>query len=311
VRVVSLLPGATEILWALNLGAYVVATSHECDYPEEARSRPRVVHTLVDPTRPSREVDRQVRQLVGEGRPVFLVDLDRIRQLRPDVVITQAVCEVCAVGPTQVLPLAEALPGVRVVRLAATSLEGVWEDVRRIADACGVPERGRDLVGRLRAQVQAVSDAVAGRPRPRVACVEWLDPPYVAGHWVPEMVALAGGTDVLGEPGRPSWRTTWDRVAQADPHVVVLMPCGFSVHGAWQRLPELADQPAFLGLRALRDGNVHVVDANAHFSRPGPRLVDGLRTLAALLHPRCGFTPTARRVTLRGILATSRARRKA
>ncbi len=310
-RVVSLLPGATEILWALDLGAHVVAVTHECDTPEEVQSRPRVVHTVVDPTRPSREVDRRVRELAREGRPVFLVDVDLIRQLRPDVVISQAVCEVCAVGPTQVLPLAEALPDVRVVRLAATSLEGVWEDVQRIADACGVPERGRDLVGRLRTQIQAVSEAVAGRPRARVACVEWLDPPYVAGHWVPEMVSLAGGTDVLGEPGRPSWRTTWDRVAQADPDVVVLMPCGFSLQGAWERLPEVANEPSFLRLRAFRQGGVYLVDANAQFSRPGPRLVDGLRTLAALLHPDCGFAPTARRVTPQDLLATPGAGRNA
>jgi iron complex transport system substrate-binding protein len=297
VRVVSLLPGATEILFALGLGPHVVGTSHECDHPEEARLRPRVVRTVVDPTRPSQEVDRRVRELVASGRPVFLVDLDQIRALRPDVVISQAVCEVCAVGPRHVVPLHEALPGVRMVYLQATSLEGVWEDVRRVAEACGVPGRGRALIGQLQDAVRAVSAAVAGRPRVRVACVEWLDPPYVAGHWVPQMVRWAGGQDVLGEPGRPSWRTTWDQVDRAEPEVVVLMPCGFSLEAAWDRRAELAAQPAFLGLRALREGFVYVVDANAQFSRPGPRLVEGLRTLAALLHPGCGFEPVARRLT--------------
>lgn len=297
VRVVSLLPAATEILWALGLGAQVVAVSHECDHPEEARTRPRVVRAWVDPARPSREVDGRVRELVASGQPVFFVDLEAIRELRPDVVVSQAVCEVCAVGPDRVRPLQDALPGVRVVSLQATSLGGVWEDVLRVAEACGVLHRGRELVARLRAEVDAVAAAVAGRARPRVACVEWLDPPYVAGHWVPEMVALAGGQDVLGEPGRPSWRTTWERVAEADPDVVVLMPCGYSVQGTWDRRGELADQPAFLRLRALRQGAVYAVDANAHFSRPGPRLVDGLRTLAALLHPGCGFEPVARRLS--------------
>lgn len=305
-RVVSLLPAATEILWALGLGDRVVGVSHECDHPEEARTRPRVVRTSVDASRPSREVDRQVRELVASGRPVFSVDLERIRQLRPDVVVSQGVCDVCAVGPGQVLPLQEALPGVRVLSLQATSLEGVWEDVLRVADACGAPERGRALVGRLRDEVEAVAAAVRGRPRPRVACVEWLAPPYVAGHWVPEMVDLAGGQDALGEPGRPSWRTTWERVAEADPDAVVLMPCGYSVQGAWDRRGELTD-PAFSGLRALREGRVYVVDANAHFSRPGPRLVDGLRTLAALLHPDCGFEPTARRLSSQDLAAAARA----
>lgn len=304
-RVASLLPSATEILFALGLGSHVVATSHECDHPAEARLRPRVVRTVVDPSRPSQEVDRQVRELASAGRPVFLVDLQQIRTLRPTVVVTQAVCEVCAVGPRQVVPLADALPGVRVVRLQATSLEGVWEDVLRVAEACGVPERGRALASQLRDAVRAVTAAVAGRPRLRVACVEWLDPPYVAGHWVPEMVWRAGGQDVMGEPGRPSWRTTWSQVDGADPEVVVLMPCGFSLEAAWDRRAELAAQPAFLGLRALRHGSVYVADANAHFSRPGPRLVEGLQTLAALLHPGCGFQPLARRLTLQDLPAAA------
>ncbi len=305
VRVVSLLPAATEILWALGLGPQVVGVSHECDYPPEARTRDRVVRTAVDPHGHSREVDQQVRELLASGSPVFLVDMDRIRALRPDVVVSQAVCEVCAVGPRQVVPLQEALPGVRVVSLMATSLEGVWEDVVRVAEACRVPERGQALVARLRACVDRVVAATSGRRRPRVACVEWLDPPYVAGHWVPQMVALAGGVDVLGQAGRPSWRTTWAAVAEADPDAVVLMPCGFSADGAWRRLSEVAGDPHFLTLRALREGRVYVVDAHAHFSRPGPRLVEGLQTLAALLHPGCGFRPVARQVGLRDLPVTT------
>ncbi len=296
-RVVSLLPAATEILWALGLGSHVVGVSHECDYPEEARHRPRVVRTAVDATRPSGEVDRQVRELLASGRHVFLVDAEQIRALRPELVVAQGVCEVCAVSEREVLPLQEALPGVRVVWLRASSLAGVWEDVVQVAEACGMRERGVTLAARLQAAASEVAKAVAGRPRPRVACVEWLDPPYVAGHWVPEMVGLAGGVDVLGEPGRPSWRTTWATVAEADPDVVVLMPCGFSVKGGWQRLGELARERDFLKLRALQEGRAHLVDANAHFSRPGPRLVEGLRTLAALLHPGCMPGPTARAVS--------------
>jgi iron complex transport system substrate-binding protein len=296
VRILSLLPSATEILWALGLGDQVVGVSHECDYPPEAALRPRVVRTAVDPHRPSAEVDRQVRDLVASGRPLFLVDLEAVRSLRPDLVVAQGVCEVCAVSPRQVLPLQEAVPGVRIVSLQATTLDGVWEDVRRVAQAAGVPGAGEALVRALALQVRSVADAVSGLPRPRVASVEWLDPPFVAGHWVPEMVSLAGGLDVLGEPGRPSWRTTWERVAEADPDVVVLMPCGFSLAGAWARLGELATEPAFRSLRALVQGQAYAVDANAHFSRPGPRLVEGLRTLAGILHPECGIEPLARQV---------------
>lgn len=296
VRILSLLPSATEILWALGLGHRVVGVSHECDYPPEAALRPRVVHTAVDPHRPSAEVDRQVRELLSSGKPLFFVDLKAVRSLRPDLVVAQGVCEVCAVSPSQVVPLQEALPGVRVVSLEATTLEGVWEDVRRVARAAGVPQVGEDVARSLASQVRSVAQRVLCLPRPRVACVEWLDPPYVAGHWVPEMVALAGGVDVLGEPGRPSWRTTWERVAEADPDVVVLMPCGFPLASTWARLGELAAQPPFRSLRALREGRVFAVDANAHFSRPGPRLVEGLRTLAGILHPGCGFQPLARQV---------------
>ena len=296
-RVVSLLPAATEILWALGLGSHVVGVSHECDYPEEVRQRPRVVRTAVDPTRPSREVDRQVRELLASGRPVFLVDAEQVRALRPDLVVAQGVCEVCAVSEREVLPLQEILPGVRVAWLRASSLAGVWEDVVHVAEACGIRETGVALAARLQAAASDVAARVVGRPRPRVVCVEWLDPPYVAGHWVPEMVALAGGVDVLGEPGRPSWRTTWAAVAEADPDVVVLVPCGFSVEGGWQRLGELSGEADFFTLRALREGRVYLVDANAHFSRLGPRLVDGLRTLAALLHPGSMPAATARAVT--------------
>jgi len=306
VRILSLLPSATEILWALGLGDQVVGVTHECDHPPEAALRPRVVRTTVDPHRPSAEVDRQVRELVASGRPLFLVDLEAVRSLRPDLVVAQGVCEVCAVSARQVLPLEEAVPGVRVVSLQATTLEGVWEDVRRVAQAAGVPEAGERLAAALAQEVRRVAESVSGLAPPRVACVEWLDPPFVAGHWVPEMVALAGGLDVLGEPGRPSWRTTWERVAEADPDVVVLMPCGFSLAGVWARLGELATEPAFRSLRALVQGQVYAVDANAHFSRPGPRLVEGLHTLAGIFHSARGPHPLARRVRAGDVVLAGR-----
>lgn len=295
-RIVSLLPGATEILWALGLGDFVVAVSHECDYPPEARTRQRVVRTQVDPKNHSRAIDYQVRQLIAEKKPLFLIDLDHLRELQPDIIVCQAVCEVCAVSPKEVLPLQKVLPGAKLVLLKATSLNGVMEDILHVAESTGVPKKGAQLIKCLHDSIRVVSKAVAGRERPRVVCVEWLDPPYVAGHWTPEMVAIAGGSDILGKPGTPSWRTTWEHIAESDPDKVVLMPCRFSLYSAWTRVNELKDQPAFYNLRALRKGHVYVVDANAHFSRPGPRLIEGLKTLAGLLHPESGFIPIARPV---------------
>ncbi len=295
-RVVSLLPSATEMLWALGVGDSVVAVSHECDYPPEALTRQRVVQTKIDPRNLSREIDSQVEQLLARGEPLFLIDIERLRELQPDVIVTQAVCEVCAVSPKEILPLQKVLPTVKTVLLKATSLEGVIEDILHVAEAVGVPERGTQLVEQMRNSLDEVSQAVAGKEQPSVACVEWLAPPYIAGHWVPEMVALAGGKDLLGQAGAPSWRTTWDHIATSDPDIVVLMPCGFSLKSVGERVKELADQPAFLNLRALKEGQVYGVDANAHFSRPGPRLVEGLRTLAGIFHPDSGFRPVARKV---------------
>jgi len=292
VRIVSLLPAATEILWALGLGDQVVGRSHECDYPPEARTRPVVVRSTIDPHGASAEIDRAVAEAVRRGRSLYIVDRRTLEALRPDLVVLQEVCHVCAVSDREFCDLQDVVPGVRTVTLGATSLNGVMEDILRLGEAAHVPERARALVTALEREIHAIATrAQALRARPRVACVEWLDPPYVAGHWVPEMVQLSGAEDVLGEPGRPSRRTTWAAVAQCDPDIVVLMPCGFSIQETRARLGEL--DPAFWDLRAVREGRAYLVDANAHFSRPGPRLVEGLRTLGALFHPEA-FGPEAR-----------------
>jgi iron complex transport system substrate-binding protein len=291
VRIVSLLPAATEILWALGLGDRVVGRSHECDYPPEVRTRPVVVRSTIDPHRASAEIDRAVAEAVRSGRSLYIVDRATLEALRPDLVVTQEVCHVCAASGQDLCDLQDVVPGIRTVTLGATSLNGVMEDILRLGEAAQVPERARALVAALEEEIREIATrAQLLHARPRVACVEWLDPPYVAGHWVPEMVQLSGADDVLGEPGRPSRRTTWTAVARCDPDIVILMPCGFSIQETRARLGEL--DPAFWDLRAVRDGRAYLVDANAHFSRPGPRLVEGLRTLAALFHPEA-FGPEA------------------
>lgn len=291
VRIVSLLPAATEILWALGLGDHLVGRSHECDYPPEARTRPVVVRPTVDPHGSSAEIDRAVAEAVRSGRSLYVVDRRTLEALRPELVVTQEVCHVCAVSAHDLCDLQDVVPGVQIVTLTATSLDGVMEDILRLGEAARVPERARALVARLREEIRAIATrAREARTRPRVACVEWLDPPYVAGHWVPEMVQLSGAEDVLGEPGRPSRRTSWATIARCDPDIVVLMPCGFTLQQARARLGEL--DPTFWELRAVREGRAYLVDANAHFSRPGPRLVEGLRTFGALFHPEA-FGPQA------------------
>lgn len=294
-RIVSLLPSATEILFALELGDQVVGVSHACDHPPEARQRPVVVRSPLDPALPSRELDRLVREAAARGRPLHVVDLELLRALEPDLIVTQEICDVCAVGHQEALDLAAELGRrVEVVALSASSLGGVLEDIRTLARAAGVPEPGERLARAFERRLARLAEAAASAPdRPRVACVEWLDPPFAAGHWVPEMVELAGGVDVLGAPGVASRRVDWEEVVRADPEVLVLMPCGFSIAGIRARLHEAAADPHFRRLRAVHEGRVYAVDADAHFSRPGPRLVEGLEVLAGILHPHVFGEPHA------------------
>lgn len=305
-RIVSLLPAATEILFALDLGEHVVGVSHACDHPPEARRRPVVVHAAVDPGLPSRELDREVADAVASGRPLYVLDAEALRALQPDLIVTQEICGVCAPGPADLEGVLDLLDWpVQVVTLGADSLAGVLEDIRTLAGAAGVPERGERLARSLERRLTRVAQAAACPGRPTVACIEWLDPPFVAGHWIPEMVALAGGVDVLGWPGQPARRSDWSEVAAADPDVLVLMPCGLSIGATRARLAEPAADPDFRRLRAVLEGRVYAVDAGSHFSRPGPRLVDGVEILAGILHREQLGEPTAAlRISARELRAT-------
>ncbi|MEA2695134.1 MAG: iron complex transport system substrate-binding protein [Acidobacteriota bacterium] len=284
-RIVSLVPNGTEILFAVGAGDSVVGVSHECDFPEEARTRPILTGSALRPGMSAAEVDAAVAAQVGSGKSLYTLDEARIAALAPDLVVTQELCPVCAVSTAQVDGALRPLPRCPdLLSLDPRSLADVLADIVTIGEATGRAAAARALVAELERRLAAVHARTASRPRPRVAALEWLDPPFAGGHWVPEMIAAAGGLDVLATPGAGSRRLTWEELQAADPDVVVAMPCGFDAAGAQGQIDTLAHRPEWQNLRAVRRGRVFAVDANGCFSRPGPRLVDGIEQLAALFH---------------------------
>ncbi len=294
-RVCSLLPGATEVVAALGMADRLVGISHECDYPPEILDKPVLVRAAVEHERAvSREIDRQVKDLVEQGESLYAMDELRFVQAEPTVVITQELCQVCAITPRHLDRALAALPQApAVVSLNPTSLEQVLGDILTIGKALERVREARTLMDNLRARLQTIRDLTASIPaRPRVACLDWLDPFYCAGHWVPEMVSIAGGTDALGQPDRPSRPLTWDELVAASPDVVVLMPCGFSAPRTAREVEPLLHRYDWDVLPAVRSQKVFAVDAASYFSRPGPRLVEGVAILAALLHPDAAGEPS-------------------
>src|SRR5687767_7216444 len=226
-KVASLVPSATEALFALGLGERVVAVTHECDWPPEALSRPRLTRSEIAAGLSPREIDEAVRELTAKGEAIYGLDSAELERLEPDLIVTQALCAVCAVSYDEVCALAGTLPDdPGVLSLDPETLDEVLADLTRLADACGVRERGEALERKLRERLDAVRETVAGAPRPRVLALEWLDPPFIGGHWVPEMIGLAGGADALGEPGVKSRTVTWEELREAEADVVLVMPCG-------------------------------------------------------------------------------------
>jgi iron complex transport system substrate-binding protein len=280
-RIASLVPSATEALFALGLGDQVVAVTHECDHPERATRLPRLTSSVIPAGLPAAEIDARVREVTGRGEALYRLDEATLAELRPDLIVTQALCAVCAVSFDDVRAVAERLPTQpHVLSLDPETLDEVLGDLLTLAAAAGESWRGEALRDALDDRLRRVRDAVAGAPRPRVAALEWLEPPYVGGHWVPEMVRLAGGDDVLGEPGRKSRVVDWGELAAAGPDVAVVMPCGLYADEAAAEARANGER-----LRALGAERVVAVDAASSFSRPGPRLVDGVELLAHLLHP--------------------------
>jgi len=287
-RIVSLVPAATEIAAALGLMDDVVGVSHECDFPAEANKCPRVTHCPVHHAGlTSREVDEWVRRALRDNGTIYTIDEPLLRNLRPDAILTQKLCDVCAVGYGTVARLAETLPGPpRVVNLEPSSLADIFENIREVAAACGVAERAEGVIANLSARVEAVRDRAAQiADRPRCFLMEWVDPPFCSGHWGPELVQIAGGHDPLGRKHQPSAQIDWQQVLDARPDIIVLALCGYDVDLARRDFELLRRFPGFDSLPAARAEEIYLVDASAYFARPGPRIVDSLELLAGILHP--------------------------
>jgi iron complex transport system substrate-binding protein len=280
-RIASLVPSATEALFALGLGDQVVAVTHECDHPPEVLGLPRLTRSVIPSGLEPGEVDARVRELTGRGEALYQLDEPALAHLAPDLIVTQALCAVCAVSYDDVRAVAERLDSrPDVISLDPGTLGEVLDDLGRLGEATDARESGEVLVLELQARLNRVRDRVAGAPRPRVVALEWLDPPYAGGHWVPEMIALAGGRSVVGEAAHDSRAVSWAELEAARPEVVVVMPCGLYVEEAAEQA--LARRERLESLGAER---IYAVDAASSFSRPGPRLVEGAELLAHLLHP--------------------------
>ena len=287
-RICCLLPGATEIAFALGLGDDVVGVTHECDYPAEARRKPVVVRSLIDAHRmTSLEIDRWVSERLRSNKSLYVIDEKRLREAAPDVILTQGLCDVCAIDYNEVVTASQTLANKpKIVSLTPNCLTDVLDDVARVGEATGQRHKAERVVRDLEQRISAVRDRAAQLyARPRVACLEWFDPIYAAGHWVPEMVELAGGRDVLGRKGEPSAKIDWHKVVEFAPDVIVLMPCGFDVSQTLRGAPVLKQLEGWRDLPAVKAGNVFAANGHAFFSRPGPRLVDGLELLAHIIHP--------------------------
>ena len=280
-RILSLLPSATEIVYALGLEDDLVGVTHECDFPPAARTKRSVSFSALPEEVDPAEIDRLVSASIGGGEPIYRLDNEAVRELRPDLVLTQDLCAVCAVPSGHVNDALEML-GCRaeVLSMDPSSLGEVLDCLVRVGIATGTEASAIELVGNLRVRLQAVQGAVTGRARPRTFALEWSDPPFNGGHWVPEMIELAGGEAVLPSRGTASVRVSWEEIATASPEVVVFMPCGYDLEAAAAEATSLLGRPEVADVEAF-----FAVDASAYFSRPGPRLVDGVEILASALHP--------------------------
>jgi iron complex transport system substrate-binding protein len=286
-RIASLVPSATEMLFALGLGDDVVAVTHECDYPPAAKNLPHLTRTVLAEGLAPSEIDSAVKATVGEGLALYELDEARLAELEPDLIVTQAICDVCAVSFDDVVAVAARLRGKpEVLQQDPSTLGEMLEDVIRLGEATGIAAEARELRGELEGRLAAVRAAVSGTTRPRTIALEWLDPPFVGGHWVPEMISIAGGEDVAGPPGLKSPEVHWGELSGLRPDVVVAMPCGMYAGDAERQALEHWERVASLGA-----GQVFAVDAASTFSRPGPRLVDGVELLAHILHPDLADAP--------------------
>jgi iron complex transport system substrate-binding protein len=286
-RICSLLPSATEILYAIGLGDSVLGVSHECDFPADAATKPSLLRTRIDPQAPPAEIDRQVTEIIAHGESIYAVDAELLSSLAPDLILTQDLCHVCAASPDDLATALTRFPRQpQVLSLTPRSLNEAWDDIRRVGQATGRRSEAESVAVRLARQVASIAArASRAASRPRVLCLEWLDPYYVGGHWIPEMVSHAGGEDVFGRLREPSFQVAAEQIAESRVDVIIVMPCGYNSSRAAKEHSLAPFPEAWNQLPAVREGRVFAVDANAYFSRPGPRLADGVALLAHLLHP--------------------------
>jgi len=287
-KICSLLPSGTEILYALELGDQVVAVTHECDYPPEAASKPQITESLIDHERlSSTEIDHQVSSNIGRHGSIYRLKQDLLEALKPDLIVTQELCDVCAVSYKEVQRAARVLEGsTRIVSLEPNTLNEVLDTILLVGTLTGRQRTAEEKVRELRERLDRVRERVRGAERARVYAMEWLDPPFSGGHWVPEMVEIAGGQEVLGKAGLKSERLVPERILEAQPEIIVLMPCGFSLERTIEEYRRTTFFPAWEELPAVRNHRVYAVDGSSHFNRSGPRLVEGVEILSEIFHPR-------------------------
>jgi iron complex transport system substrate-binding protein len=303
-RIVSLVPHATELLFALGLGDSVVGVTHECDYPPQALSLPKITRDRLPPGLSAAEIDAAVRKQVTDGEAIYELDTDALHDLEPDLIVTQELCPVCAVSYEDVLKEAELIESCpKVIALDPSTIGEAMGDIRTIARATHTRDQALELVARSRARIDAVRRAVRAAPKPRVAAIEWFDPVFIAGHWTPQMIDLAGGIDALGFPGEHSDESTWEMVAASAPDVVVCMPCGYDAQRSHDEAMRFADC-----LREVHAARVVAVNASAYFSRPGPRIVDGVELMGHILHPELIELPEGVDDAIEVVIVTSAAR---
>ena len=287
-RLVSFLPAATEMAFALGFGHHLLGVSHECDFPAAAKTKPVVVRPALPlETMSLREIDVAVAERIGSGQSLYQVDENLLRELKPDVILTQNLCQVCAPSGNELTAALKALElKPEIVWMSPHSIEEIFGNIRELGRAIGRSDEAGVIIDSARARLRRVADITRNTTRrPRVFCLEWVDPYYCCGHWVPEMIEIAGGRDALGGPGADSVRTAWSDIAAWAPETLIVSPCGFGVEKAVEQTKQLLRQPGWSDLPAVRSGQVFAVDANAYFARPGPRVVDGVELLAHLFHP--------------------------
>jgi iron complex transport system substrate-binding protein len=295
VKIASLLPSATEIVYALGLGDDLIGVTDECDFPPAAVTKPVISRSALSQghLQTPHEIDEAVRSKVGQGQPLYHLDVDLLRREQPEVILTQDLCRVCAVPSGQVQQALDqiGLPDAKVVSLDPNTLDEVIATIGAVAAVLGREERGAEIMAALRQRVAIVKETAKRLPTVSVFALEWSDPPFSAGHWIPGMITAVGGTPVLAEDGQPSRETAWHEVRDAGPEVIVFMPCGYYLEEAEDESRSFLQQPEFADTLAARNGNVYAVDATSYFSRPGPRLVDGLEIVAWAAHPDSYPTP--------------------